>query len=550
MKSHIGFWKRVWGVLWADNGWLHRPEAPTDDEPASKPAEKEPEEKKVTLTVGGATAVVEVPCCCDEAAGGDGEKDEEAEEGTIGATVLKVAAWAATGITATGFITVVGAALFWVRFNEVGLPATQAVGLLSRSEQLVQGAQVTIVYVAIALVAVLLVYFVDPKGKLVKVSLLLLLVLTLAGIGYVLGTELGGLAKLGLAVGSVVLLAGVIVVGLSTGQKFWPLALAVFVATLVYSASTGLLVVDQQSYVQAVAVLRSDTDAGLRGVYVTATSDTIYLGRLSVIDADEKDGDRRAMFDVPRSGAIYAVGPLESVEKAEARSRVMLAQLIQDRERDPGPPEPPASGSAPDESTGSKEGDGSEGGEGATAASGGATATEPTTVAPADTEGSDTEKAPEPAAKPVPDPVETVAKAFGSTMTVHSTVEGKWTCLVRYAAAGSSLLGRFWTSCEDNRRLAGKTMLEVRDALALPSRFQPIFDMKVVASLPAGAPVTYLEGPIGDQCEHEAPAPCGHRYPGGGEQIYLPDPQQVENPQALCTATRQDEVPDWVECES
>jgi hypothetical protein len=510
--------KAVWGVLWADNGWFHRP-APTpaaDSEPDPKSPPKQPEGGKVTVSTGEATTVVELPSCCeDEPADGNGEKDgEEKEEGGIGATLLKVAGWTATGITATGFIAVVGAAVFWVRFNEVGLPATQAVGLLSRSEQLVQGAQVTIVYVAIALVAVLLVFFVDSEGRVVKATLLLLAALTALGIFYVLRTQLGCVTKLGLSVGAVFLLAGVVRVGLMTGERFWPLALGVFVATLIFSAATGLLIVDQQSYVQAVAVLRSDTDAGLTGIYVTSTSDTIYLGRLSPIDADKENGDRRAMFDAPRSGAVYAVGPLESVENAEARSRVMLEQLIQHRERDPGPPQDPAAGPE------------------------------------SETETTTTAKEPEATAKPPPDPVETVAKAFGSTMTVHSTVAGKWTCLVRYAAAGSSLIGRFWTSCEDDRALAGKTMLEVRDVLALPSRFQPIFDMKVVARLPEGAHLIYLEGPISDQCEHQAPAPCGHRYPGGGEQIYLPEPQRVENPLPLCTATRQDETPKWLECKS
>jgi hypothetical protein len=529
------FWKRArrcckkaWDELWTESGWWQRsaeppPKKPDDNLSASEPL---PAKKTLSLSVGGATATVEGICGCDRGssggdASGEGDNGAKKETGGISTTVLKVVAWAATGITATGFIAVVGAALFWIRFNEVGLPATQAVGLLARSELLVQGAQVTIIDVAIALVAVLLVFFVDPEGRVVRVSLLLLGFLALLGILYVLQADLTGFVQLVLCVVAVLLLAGVIVVGLRTDGKFWPLALGVFVATMIYSAATGLLIVDQQSYVQAVAVLRSGTDAGLTGIYVTANNEKLYLGRLSSIAADKASGtDRRAMFDVSRSGATYAVGPLESVGHAEARAQVMLEQLIQQRERDPGSPATAPKSSA-GEATGSTES--------AQGRASGLAGTKPV--------------------QSTPETVETVAKAFGSAVTVQHKVAGKWTCLVRYAAAGSSLLGHWWTSCDDDRRLGGKSMLEIRDDLALPGRFQPAFDMKVVGHLAKGSSIIYLEGRIGSQCEHEKPAPCGYSYPGGGEQIYLPEPQKVEMPTAQCTATRQDEPPQWVVCE-
>jgi hypothetical protein len=504
-------WVDFWDRLWKERPWIERTAVSEEKPPAEEP--KAPP-KQIRLSVGDAVATADIPCC-------EGEKKEKgaAEASGIGKTVLKVAGAAATGITATGFIVVVGAAVFWIRFNEVGLPATQAVGLLSRSELLVQGAQETILYLAIALTVVLLLFFVDPKGRVPRLSLLLLLVLTLAAIVYPLCTALAVLTELLLAVFAIFLFLGCVVIGVRSGSTFWPLALAVFVATLLYAASVGVLIVKEQRYVQAAAVLRGKADAGLTGVYVTATEKAIYLGRVSSIPADEEKGaeTRRAMFDVPRAGATYAVGPLESVANAEARAARMLEQLIADRERNP---EPPAT-------SGEKPKGGPE------EAKAGA---KPTA---ADAE----EKSHEPS-------VEEVAGAFGDSVEIHHTVEGDWTCLVRYAEAGSGMLGHWWTSCAEDEKLAGKTMLGIREKLALPARFHSVYDMRVEATLPAGAPITYLEGEIAPQCEHGKPADCGHEYAGGGDQIYLPKPGKAEGPRRQCTETREDEVPIWGRCDS
>ncbi len=93
-------------------------------------------------------------------------------------------------------------------------------------------------------------------------------------------------------------------------------------------------------------------------------------------------------------------------------------------------------------------------------------------------------------------------------------------------------------------------MLEIRDALALPGRFQAAYDMRVRARLPLDAEILYLEGAIAPQCEHRRPAPCGHVYEGGGEQIYLPEPQQVEIAGRKCAASSQVEAPAWERCSS
>lgn len=515
--------------VWRERPWVYDDVVKSPDPPPDPP--KAPP-KQITLSAGGATATLDVPCCdsSEKSKDGDQGKDKKKAGGDgIWSTILKVAGAAAAGITATGFIVAVGAAVFWIRFNEVDLPATQAVGLLAKNEMLVQGAQQTILYLGISMVVVLLLFFVDPKGRLPRVSLLMLVALTVAGIIYPLCTELDWRVELSLMFLAISLLAGCIVVGLRTDTRFWPLALAVFVATLLYSATVGVLVVKEQEFVQGVAVLRGEADAGLTGTYITATENTIYFGRVSKIPVDKKmDRERRSMLDVPREGATYAVGPLESVADAEKRSTRMLEQLIGDRERNP---LPPSAGSEPKEdATAEKAGD-----EGAADASSGSAT------------GAAEEK---PAAEPLAEPsIETVAKAFGPSIEVHDTIEGEWTCLVRYAEAGSRPLGHWWTSCEDAKDLAARTMLDVRDALALPARFQPVYDMRVEARLPIGAKITYLVGEIAPQCEHDPPAACGHEYPGGSSQMYLPKVQQAEDPKRRCTKTREDQVPVWKACD-
>lgn len=506
--------KKVWWFIWGDGPWFEpKPASP----PAAEAKEKPP--KRATLSVKDGTATVELDC---GDGGDDGTEPQEASE--IGATVLKIAGAAATGITATGFIVVVGAALFWIRFNEVGMPATQAVGVIPRNELLAQGAQETIIYLAVALVAVLLVYFVDPMGRIVRATRLLLYLLSVLGLAYLLFTGLCFGYGLLLGLLDIALLVGCIVVGLRTAD-FWPLALAVFVSTLVFSAATGILVVKQQKHVQAIAILRGEGDAGLTGIYIAATEKTIYFAQPTPIGTGKDRNARKAMFEIPREGAVYAVGPLDSVADARSRARRMLEQLIANHEREgakaaPGGPTG-AGATGPTGAVGAEEGP-----SGATGASGEA--------GPTGDEGS------EGAA------VETVARAFGPQVAVHGKVEKPWDCLVRYASATRSLTGHWWTSCEeDEEKLKGLSVTAIREELALPGRFQPVYDMRVVARLPLDMKLVYLEGKIAPQCEHDPELPCGHEYRGGLDQVYLPQPQRVEIETRECTAAGPGSVPNW-----
>lgn len=503
-----------------------------EEEAATRAKEKAGKTKgRLKIKVGRRTSVVSVPacdCCCgppkpaseDKTGGGDG----------LGGAVWKAIGAIAAGITATGAIVAVGAAVIWIRFNEVGIPATQAVSVQPKGEPLVLGAQETIIFVAIALLAVLLVYFADPKGMIRRITLAVLAGLALGAALYVIcGTHLCFWWKLGLIALAVALLVGCVGVGYRTDTRFWPLALAVFAASLVFSATTGILIVKQQKFVQGVAILRGTNDTGVTGVYVAATDKTIYFAQNVATHGDDKS--RMAMLEVPRANTTYAVGPLEPRADAARREHLMLEQLIANRERagvvPEKPPKEPATDIGAQEEKEAKKGKVKK------------------------KEAAGTGESNEKEAK-------TVAEAFGAgSVEVHTTVKEPWDCLVRYASAGSGLLGQWWTSCETAKEFERDkaSMVKIRDKLALPSRFQLAYDMKVDAKLPLGAKVTYVTGPIAPQCEHRKPLPCGYRWKGreaesGVDQIFLPEPQLVEMPRRKCTETAINKAPEWKRCKS
>lgn len=514
-----------------------------EEETAARAKEKAGKTRgRLKIKVGRRDAEVSVPacgCCCGQVKPAREDEKKSGGGDGIGAAVWKVIGTAAAGITATGGIVAVGAAVIWIRFNEVGIPATQAVSVQPRGEPLVLGAQETIIFVGIALLAVLLVYFADPEGVIKWITLLVLAGLVVGAAAYViLGTHLSFGWKLGLILLAVVLLAGCVAVGYRTDTRFWPLALAVFTASLVFSAGTGISIVKQQKFVQGVAILRGAGDTGLTGVYVAATDKTIYFAQDVTKDADRKS--RMAMLEVPREGATYAVGPLESRADSALRERSMLEQLIANRERGGVAPEVALKEPATD--IGAKEEEEAKEGKGKAKAA-------------ASTGGPEKEGE---KSQPGKNEAKTVAEAFGaSEVDVHTKVEEPWDCLVRYASAGSGLLGRWWTSCEAAEEFErdGASMFEIRDELALPSRFQLAYDMRVEAQLHPGVKVTYMTGPIAPQCEHAKPLPCGYMWEGsearsGAEQIFLSEPQLVERPRRECTETAINEAPEWKRCKS
>jgi len=285
--------------------------------------------------------------CGDEEADA-GDKEDKGEDGESGLTgiVVKVLGAIAAGIGVTGAVVVVGAAIFWARFEAMGVPPIQAVTAIPRTELLVQGGQEMVIFVLIALAATLLIALADPRGIITRGTLFVLGGLIVGAIVYTLWTTLPWWCVLILiALASGLALAS-IGVGFATTQKLLPLLVSVFIATFLFSASCAFLIVETQHYAQAIAIqfgAKAEGDGGLTGIYVTVTDKTIFFAR-----PDQDDEGATGLYEVPRAEATtYAVGPLEPIERddlkpVEERGTALLKRLKEDA-KNFAPPEAPTS---------------------------------------------------------------------------------------------------------------------------------------------------------------------------------------------------------------
>lgn len=281
--------------------------------------------------------------------GKEGEEDSPTAD-SFGKLALKVAGAVATAVGVTGALVGVGAAVMWIRFSEAHIPAIQAISVQPRLEALAQGGEQTVIFLLIALGALLLIYLSDPDG-IVRWTTVLALVLLFSGATlWALLTNLPWWYSGGLTVVALLLALGCAGVGLRTARRFWPMGVAVFVSALVFSSAAAILITADQKFVQSVAVLRGGlTEAmlngevegkeeaergtpraeGVAGIYVAATDERIYIAK----DVGGEDGPAMAMMDVPRDGLAYAVGPPEPIEAARKRGPKLLADLKTSRNR-------------------------------------------------------------------------------------------------------------------------------------------------------------------------------------------------------------------------
>jgi hypothetical protein len=114
----------------------------------------------------------------------------------------------------------------------------------------------------------------------------------------------------------------------ATGNAFAWFGLVVFASVASFGAATKLLFEAHHPRVQPMAVVRPDDKVGKIGVYIYASSDTIYIGRLA---AGYRPG---AIYELDRpSGTGIAIGPRMGPDrKTIERAAIMLRrQLFSDR---------------------------------------------------------------------------------------------------------------------------------------------------------------------------------------------------------------------------
>jgi heme/copper-type cytochrome/quinol oxidase subunit 4 len=442
---------------------------------------------------------------------------------------------------------VIGSGVLWVRFKEAHVPAIQAVSMQSRDEVLVQGAQTTLIFVLIALAVVAWLYIADgrdlkaaktkrkkaeehqakeadrsnpatsdvrltgdpssegnskpqkkPKNPPEKQAdahamevrtLVAITALPILGVIWaVLFTDLDLWWVVALAALAGLLWAGCYWIGYDSSKNFWALAAAVFVSVIVFSAVAGYLIVKEQKFIQGVAVLRGESNSDLTGFYVAANGEDLFVATGAGRNADPATSKAIQRIRLGES-VSYMVGPLESVEDAEATAAALMVQLRSE-----------AAGNASDAKAG----------------------TFPSWVPP------------------------DVLGTFTSDVKPQSEVTGEPLCLMRYADTVQTDPRRpYWTSCNEAEALA--TVQDARQRLALPIRFQQNYTMRIKVEIPVGKKMHFLEGGTAPQCGGGPGAPCGNRYAGGGLQYWIENPKllKVSELRFECTHTNADQTSVW-----
>lgn len=444
---------------------------------------------------------------------------------TIQDWALKTAGAIVGSLGLAGSMVVIGSAVLWIRFKEAGVPAIQAISVQPREEALVQGAQTTIVFVLIALAVVAVLYVIDArelecdqkwqakreaeraevrreKGKkplppdprpkpadqheMGKWTLRALSALPVLGIAWaMIWTDLGTWSVVWLALIALGLTLGCRWMAKAESKNIWALAAAAFVAVIVFAAAAGYLIVKEQKFIQAVAVLRGKQDTGLTGFYVTANGDTLYLATPVSSSGGNQDNVSIKKIDLEKSESVtYSVGPLESIPDAERTAEAMLNQLLDDRNGLSG-----TSAALPSWIPGG------------------------------------------------------IAATFAGEITTKE-VASEPLCLMRYAeATQQEKKGSFWTSCEEAEAQA--TIDDARERLALPGRFQKNYEVRVKVEVPNGTKLRYAEGATAPQCGGEPGSPCGRRYPGGGLQYWVEDPSHLGEITLECPHALPDQESKW-----
>jgi hypothetical protein len=389
-----------------------------------------------------------------------------------------------------------------------------------RPEALVQGAQTTIFFVLAALVAVVVLYISDfrepkkddedskdsdkkgpehdpdpgVKRTIEKRTQALLAALPVIAFLYVVFfTDLGLGSVVVLTILAIALWFACFWIGRTENKNFWALAAAVFVAMIVFSGAMTYAIVQQQKYVQAVAILRGEDDTGLTGYYVAATEKNVYFANSIGVEGAVKPEGKPLQEVALNEEVTYSIGPLESQADATKRAPAMLRRLVADREGKVG-------------------------------------------TKPAADEAS------------LPSWVESkIAATFGTSVEAHAETPESL-CLMRFFEAKTGRAkGPWWMSCKEAEAQA--SIADVRARFALPGRFQKDYDRRVRVEVPAGTELKYVEGDTAPQCGGEGQQPCGHRYPGGGIQYWIAEPEKLGEVVMECTSVPPDQDSAWHSCE-
>jgi hypothetical protein len=130
-----------------------------------------------------------------------------------------------------------------------------------------------------------------------------------------------------------VLAAAILAVAHVTSRFAW-YGIAVFLAVQLFGAALEATRIARFPQLQPVALVRKSDDVGICGVYITQTSDRIYLGHVEVSRSDPHNADPGSgrIFWVPREDVdVVSLGPLMDIRYANTRAAAMLREVYRDR---------------------------------------------------------------------------------------------------------------------------------------------------------------------------------------------------------------------------
>jgi hypothetical protein len=197
---------------------------------------------------------------------------------------------------------------------------------------------------ALAGIAALLAHYAEGELWLIPVGLLPLVTvglqrirlftLTLTAVGTVFLLVFDESRWLVIMVVVVAVLAAAILAVAHVTSRFAWYGIAVFLAVQLFGAALEATRIARFPQLQPVALVRKSDDIGICGVYITQTSDRIYVGHVEVSESDRDDADPGSgrIFWVSRDDVdLVSLGPLLDIQYVNTRAAAMLREVYRDR---------------------------------------------------------------------------------------------------------------------------------------------------------------------------------------------------------------------------
>jgi hypothetical protein len=242
------------------------------------------------------------------------------ESGGLTEGVRRLAVGVVSGLGLLGFVTVVGGAIEWTRFDALGLPADQAVAAIPKQQLLTVGAWSVVVFVLAGAIAVGIAYAIDRQGQAAPRMAAYLGGLVVLGFVATLVVDMRSLYVAVLTGIGAALAAVTFWVAWATKARFLGFGLAVVVCVAAFGGAFAYFLNRGRPQAQAVAVL-APGGGGLTGIFVARDERYIWIGRAKP----------QGLVVIPCKGvSAIAIGRVQPRDP-EPLARKLLARLRADR---------------------------------------------------------------------------------------------------------------------------------------------------------------------------------------------------------------------------